>query len=97
MESHFFFLVANFLACLLLGFLAGIAGKGSLGDQQKLLLMTGFCGGFSTFSTFSQELIELHDLNGLLHATGHTVLSILVGVISILLGLYLSGLLGVER
>ncbi|MEM1358447.1 MAG: CrcB family protein, partial [Bacteroidota bacterium] len=48
-------LLANFLACLLLGGLLGYVSREALGRPYQLLLMTGFCGGFSTFSTFAAE------------------------------------------
>ncbi len=47
--------VANAAACLLLGMLLGRQASGLLSDQQRLLLVTGFCGGFSTYSTFTAE------------------------------------------
>ena len=46
-------LMANFLSSLALGVLFGMSGNDLLSDRQKLIFMTGFCGGFSTFSTFS--------------------------------------------
>lgn len=52
-------LLANFLACLVLAYGINLATAGRLTEAQKLLLLTGFCGGFSTFSTFSAEILEL--------------------------------------
>lgn len=48
-------LAANVFACIILGMLSAWYGQGRLSNQQRLLLATGMCGGFSTFSTFSNE------------------------------------------
>ncbi|MBO4963699.1 MAG: CrcB family protein, partial [Prevotella sp.] len=46
-------LTVNVLGSLLIGLLAGLSGRGILSPELKLLLVTGFCGGFTTFSTFA--------------------------------------------
>ena len=48
--------VVNVVGCLLIGFLSGLNyGGGFMTPTTKLLLTTGFCGGFTTFSTFVNE------------------------------------------
>lgn len=53
-------LTVNFLSCFLLGTLVMIGvSKMNLSESVKLLLITGFCGGFSTYSSFTFETVEL--------------------------------------
>nr|WP_314741767.1 CrcB family protein [uncultured Haemophilus sp.] len=47
-------LIANWAGCLLIG----VAMELTLHDQQKLLIITGFLGSFTTFSSFSAELSD---------------------------------------
>lgn len=54
-----FTLLANILACILLGIGIALVSKDQLSKPLQLLLLTGFCGGFSTFSTFALELVVL--------------------------------------
>ncbi len=50
-------MTVNVLGCLIIGFLSGLNwnGGGWMSPSTKLLLTTGFCGGFTTFSTFMNE------------------------------------------
>ena len=55
-------LAANLGGCRVIGILAALAERGGiLGPQTRTLLMTGFCGGFTTLSTFQYELAGLAD------------------------------------
>lgn len=78
--------IANVLACLILGFLLSYQMKNNLNDSQSLLLITGFCGGFSTFSTFSSESMKLFQSNQAGVALFYIGTSIIAGLIFVYVG-----------
>lgn len=83
--------IANGLACIVLGALMGMSLKGELSASTKLLLMTGFCGGFSTFSTFSAETFVLLETGNYLYAFVNIAASLLFCLMCIFIGLKLVG------
>lgn len=58
-------LIANALATILLSAAAKWMPENFLAQPAGLLVMTGFCGGFSTFSTFSVDTVRLYAEHGL--------------------------------
>ncbi|HFC00446.1 MAG TPA: fluoride efflux transporter CrcB [Phaeodactylibacter sp.] len=79
---------ANAISCIVLGVLVGWTIKsGQASDIQKYMLITGFCGGFSTFSTFSNETFQLFQSGNVATAFGYVLLSLVVGLFCIYLGM----------
>lgn len=70
----------NILGCFIIGLIYGLIGRHiTMSEETKLLLTTGFCGGLTTFSTFSHE-------NFLLFSGHNHPTLILYAVASLLLG-----------
>lgn len=83
--------VVNITGCLLIGLLMGMMGRQSIADTDfKLLLVTGFCGGYTTFSAFSLENIQLIQSGHVSTALWYIGLSVILGVLAVGLGLYLT-------
>ncbi|MEZ4773527.1 MAG: fluoride efflux transporter CrcB [Bacteroidia bacterium] len=75
-------LTANILSCIVLGLAWGYFSRYTeVSSSVKLLLMVGFCGGFSTFSTFSLETMKMFQLGQYMMAAGYICLSILMCVL----------------
>lgn len=83
-------LIANMIACLVIGILTGLAQHGRISDQQRLLFATGFCGGLSTFSTFTAETWQLSNRGLPWDALGNIVLNLTLCFSCLLLGLKIS-------
>lgn len=83
--------IANALACIVLGALMGWSLRNDMNNSTKLLMMTGFCGGFSTFSTFSLETYQLLQTGNYVYALVNIMGSVLVCLVCIFIGLKLVG------
>ena len=83
-------LLVNITGSFVIGIIFGLAAKFSFGPEWRFFLMTGILGGFTTFSSFSLEIVNLMRSNQLVLAMLYLTGSILLSVPFTFLGLYLS-------
>jgi fluoride exporter len=87
-------LSVNVVGSLVIGFLIGLALKNpSFSLEWRLILMVGFCGGFTTFSTFTSENLKLIQDGQIFFVFLYTGLSLLLGFSAVYLGYVLSKLI----
>jgi len=81
---------ANVLGSFLIGIILGYVVKNqSIGQTTALLLATGFCGGFTTFSTFAYENHIFLKSGDFLSFAVYTLASIILGFVAVFLGMWL--------
>ncbi len=84
-------LMVNIVGSLLIGILWGVASHiPNLSPAFLLFLMVGFCGGFTTFSTFSKECLMLLQTSNYLLFSVYTIGSIVLGIATVALGYILT-------
>ncbi len=87
-------LLVNVSGSFILGLLTGIATKSPLlTSEWRLFLMVGLCGGFTTFSTFTNENLTMLHNGQYLGILIYTGLSIVLGFLAVFLGYVTSNLL----
>jgi len=87
-------LMSNVVGCLAIGLLAGIGGKTELlTTEMRLLLATGFCGGFTTMSSFIYELGQFVQDKEYFFASTYFTATLAGAGVAFFLGLLLSDLL----
>jgi CrcB protein len=73
-------LAVNLLGCLLIGVFYSLFEKSIINNDWKLFLTTGLCGGFTTFSAFSMESLQLFKQGNLFAMLIYIIISIVFGI-----------------
>ena len=86
-------LISNLAGCLLIGLIAGIGATTQvLSTEMRLLLATGFCGGFTTMSSFVYELGQFIQDKEYFYASSYFVATLAGAGLAFVLGLLISEL-----
>ncbi|HJS01076.1 MAG TPA: fluoride efflux transporter CrcB [Flavobacterium sp.] len=84
-------LFVNIIGCFIIGLLVGYFQKNQTENEAfKLLLITGLCGGFTTFSTFGLENFNLLQSQNYLLTLLYIMLSVILGITFVGIGIYLT-------
>ena len=87
-------LISNIAGCLIIGLIAGFGGKTELlSTELRLLLATGFCGGFTTMSSFVYEMGQFIQDKEYFYASSYFAVTLTGAGLAFLLGLVVSELL----
>jgi CrcB protein len=83
-------LTVNVVGCFLIGIIFALSDRGNiLSPEWRVLLTTGFCGGFTTFSTFSYESLRLLQDGEYLYVGAYVFASVVVGLAATYVGIIL--------
>lgn len=80
-------IVVNVVGCFVFGFVATLLRHQPSGESPaRLLWLTGFCGAYTTFSTFAFDVVELQATRGMTAAAANVGLHLAIGIGALLLG-----------
>ncbi|KFB09957.1 putative fluoride ion transporter CrcB [Nitratireductor basaltis] len=85
-------MTVNVVGSLAMGLLIGYLARRAegVGEGARLLLATGFLGGFTTFSAFSLDFADLWERQAMQAALIYAVLSVILSIIAVFVGLWLA-------
>ena len=80
-------LAVNLIGGLLMGVLVGVLARNTASEAWRLLLAVGVLGGFTTFSSFSLDVVTLIERGAIGVAFGYILLSVIGSIVAVFAGL----------
>jgi CrcB protein len=82
-------LAVNIIGCFLIGIIYGLSDRGNMNAEWRIFLATGIMGGFTTFSSFSNETVSMLRDAQYLQAVSYIAFSLIVGLAATFAGISL--------
>lgn len=80
----------NVIGCFIIGIIYGLGNRGNiLSPELRLLMATGFCGGYTTFSSFAYENISMIQDGEFFYTALYILLSLIIGFAAVYAGIML--------
>ena len=86
-------LSVNIIGSFIVGIIYALAEKSKISAEVRILIATGFCGSFTTFSSFAYENIKLLQDGEFFNTALYTILSLVIGFVAVYLGILFTKLI----